>query len=104
MGFVWVLIPIAAICAGAFSEWLKFKKAQIESTANLTGEVGDLSDRLIEMDRERQNLVERIQNLETIVTSQMYDEVVEPEGRIKLDEDDLPEKEQITRIARRIRS
>ena len=30
MAFAWVLIPIVAILAGAWSEWLKFKEKQTQ--------------------------------------------------------------------------
>ncbi|MBT8399809.1 MAG: hypothetical protein KJO98_04975 [Rhodothermia bacterium] len=74
--FVWVLIPLAAIAVGAFKEWLKFKAKQDRlgtSTAELERLVGGLRDDLKQSEDSRQRLVERIQNLETIVTTEMWD-------------------------------
>ena len=76
MGFLWILIPLAAIAAGAFSEWLKFKKQTSElgsSTAELEGQVTKLKTELAEFAEERKALVGRIQNLEAIVTSEAWD-------------------------------
>lgn len=74
--FSWVLIPIVGILAGQFREWLKFKEKQAElgtSTENLERKVGTLIDALKDSESKRMALVERIQNLETIVTSQDWD-------------------------------
>ena len=103
MYWIWILIPLGGILAGAFSEWLKFKQAQLESTAHLSGEVDDLTSKMVEIGGERDRLVERVQNLEAIVTSQMYDAVVSPGSRIPLEDDELPADEQVKRIARRLR-
>lgn len=74
--FAWVLIPLAGIALGAFSEWLKFKKetAQLtSSTHDLQSEVVALNKALEEAKAGRQELIERIQNLEAIVTSEAWD-------------------------------
>ena len=74
--FIWVLIPIAAILVGAFKEWLKFKEKQLElgqSTASLDSQVKELTEALSFSETEKQSLLNRIQNLETIVTSQVWD-------------------------------
>lgn len=103
MSWIWVLIPLGAIFAGAFREWLNFKTDQLKSTEHISGEVEDLSAKLIEMGDERNRLTERIQNLEAIVTSQMYDTVVQP-GKISLEDEELPDEEQIKKIARRLKN
>ncbi len=70
---IWVLIPIAAIAAGAFREWVKFKSKQRElgsSAEELEQVVSSLEAKL----RDRQAALEqRVANLETIVTSQTWD-------------------------------
>lgn len=74
--FSWVLIPLAGILAGTFKEWLKFKEKQNQlgaSTENLEKKVGSLVDALKDSESKRMALVERVQNLETIVTSQDWD-------------------------------
>ena len=71
MAFIWVLIPIAGICAGMFKEWLKFREKQNQlgsSTQNLEKLVAELRQR-------DQALVERVENLEAIVVSQTWDAV-----------------------------
>ena len=74
--FSWVLIPIAGILAGAFKEWLQFKQTQNQlgtSTENLEKKVDVLEKALELSENKRSQLVERIQNLETIVTSTEWD-------------------------------
>lgn len=76
MPFIWVLIPLAAILAGAFKEWLKFKEKQHQlgnSTASLVQEVAELKALVEGTSADRTILLNRIQNLETIVTSQVWD-------------------------------
>ena len=72
-GWIWVLIPLAAILAGAFKEWAKVQSRQRElgrGTDDLEKAVGALEVKL----RDRQaSLERRIANLETIVTSQTWD-------------------------------
>lgn len=119
--FVWVLIPLAAILAGAFKEWLKFKEKQHQlgdSTASLEQEVAELKALVKETTVDRNTLITRIQNLETIVTSQVWDvlqdDTTSPEEK-KLEVDaikprielPLPEEEstrKAAQIARRIRT
>ena len=70
---IWVLIPLAAIAAGAFREWTKVQSKQRElgsSTDDLERAVAGIKAEL----KERQAALEkRIANLETIVTSQTWD-------------------------------
>jgi hypothetical protein len=69
--FIWVLIPIFGILAGAFKEWLKFREKQ-----NQLGHSTDNLEKLFSEFRQREEaLVERIENLEAIVVSQTWDVV-----------------------------
>ena len=70
---IWVLIPIAAIAAGAFREWVKFKSKQRDlgrDTDDLERALTTLESRLNE---QQATLERRIANLETIITSQTWD-------------------------------
>lgn len=76
MAWVWVLIPLAGILMGGFSEWLKFRSKQEKigtSTSELEEHTRVLREKLEASEEERQRLTERVQNLETIVTSQAWD-------------------------------
>ena len=67
--FSWIWIPIVAILAGTFTEWLKFKEKHRQlgnSTQNLEKLVAELRQR-------NQALDERLENLEAIVVSQTWD-------------------------------
>lgn len=62
--------------AGAFKEWLQFKQTQNQlgtSTENLERKVDVLEKALKDSEANSALLVERIQNLETIVTSHEWD-------------------------------
>ncbi len=105
---LWILIPLAALAVGAFEQWLKFRAKQEKlgtSTKQLEGVVEDLTERLKESDATRAKLEQRIQNLETIVTSVDWDKVtaLRPETpRLEIPEE--PEaSEEAERIARRVR-
>lgn len=78
--FSWVLIPIAGILAGAFKEWLQFKQTQNQlgtSTEKLEKKVEMLEKALETSEGQRNLLIDRIQNLETIVTSTEWDSLDE---------------------------
>lgn len=78
--FAWVLIPLAGIGVGAFKEWLKFKDKQARlgaSTDELEVEVEKLQKQLKENDAALQ---QRIQHLEAIVTSQVWDTLHDESG------------------------
>ncbi|GIV60594.1 MAG: hypothetical protein KatS3mg043_1683 [Rhodothermaceae bacterium] len=67
--WIWVLIPLAALLLGGFSEWLKFKAKQQQlgaSTGELEASVASLETQLAAAER-------RLRNLEAIVTSQLWD-------------------------------
>ena len=111
--FAWILIPIAGIMAGAWSEWLKFKKEQAtlgQSAESLESSFQELSEKL---EQQNASLITRIQNLEAIVTSADWDRLTdqatpvalpEPEPEILLPEPEEENREEAERIARRLRS
>ncbi len=74
--WIWILIPLTAILMGGFKEWLKFKSKQDRlgtSARALEDEVGALKKALKESEAERQSVQRRLENLETIVTSEAWD-------------------------------
>ena len=88
--FSWILIPIAGILFGAFKEWLNFKEKQLqlgESTEHLEAKVDELMKALKDSETEKTGLLSRVQNLETIVTSQVWD--------VLLDEDTSPQTKKL---------
>jgi hypothetical protein len=111
--WVWVLIPLAGILVGAFREWLKFKEKQHklgDSAHELEATVAALSEKLAASER-------RIQNLEAIVTSQMWDAIHDDgltaperdrafaEARASLDvPEEEPDAERVAKMARRLRT
>ena len=79
--FSWVWIPIVAILAGTFKEWLKFKESQRQlgsSTRELETLVASMKSEIAAAGEREKALVERIQNLEAIVTSEAWDAVHDP--------------------------
>jgi hypothetical protein len=81
MDWIWVLIPLAAILMGGFKQWLSLQQTQRKlgtSTHELEQEMDRLKKALASSESERRALVSRLQNLETIVTSQMWDVVHDP--------------------------
>ena len=108
--FAWVLIPLAGIMAGMWSEWLKFKEkqARLGSTAeSLESSFEELSGKL---EAQNRALVERIQNLEAIVTSADWDRISplaalpEPEPDILLPDPEEENREEAAKLAQRLRS
>ncbi|MFT4604954.1 MAG: hypothetical protein ACI9W4_001693 [Rhodothermales bacterium] len=67
--YFWVWIPLAGIAAGSFSEWLKHK----EKTAKLTASTAGLEDVTLTLASENKDLRRRIQNLEAIVTHEVWE-------------------------------
>ncbi len=67
--WVWVLIPIVAILAGTIKEWIKIRSRQ-QQIGSSTREIERMVARL---EAREQELLDRIQNLETIVVSQTWD-------------------------------
>ena len=67
--FSWIWIPIVAILAGTFKEWLKFKEKQRQ-----LGNSTEVLEKQIAAQQEALDAAQRrLQNLEAIVTSQMWD-------------------------------
>ena len=117
---MWILIPLAGIFAGMFSEWLKFREKQIQlgnSADHLKQEVDALRSALDKSTTDNKALIERIQNLETIVTSVEWDQLntsLESEeggvkmrpsavGRIELGSDAESTATDAAKIARRLK-
>jgi hypothetical protein len=67
--YFWVWIPLAGIAAGSFSEWLKYK----EKTAKLSVSTAGLEKSHSAMEAENKELLRRIQNLEAIVTHEVWE-------------------------------
>jgi hypothetical protein len=69
--WVWVLIPIAGIAAGVIMEWMKL----LASQRNLGASTSELEREVTALQKEREAILERLQNLEAIVVSQTWDAV-----------------------------
>jgi len=70
MQIAWVfLIPVVAILVGAFKEWLKFRQTQ----ERLGASNQDLVDEVASLRREGADMVRRLENLESIVTSRLWE-------------------------------
>jgi hypothetical protein len=69
--WVWVLIPIAGIAAGVIMEWMKL----LASQRNLGASTGELEREVTALQKEREVILDRLQNLEAIVVSQTWDAV-----------------------------
>lgn len=108
-----VFFPMAGMLYGAFSEWLKFKEKQ----AQLGTSTSELGQTVAEQQKALEAAQRRIQNLEAIVTSQMWDVVHDealPEAerqralsqaRLQLDVPEEPsDTERIAQLARRLKS
>ena len=67
--WIWVLIPLTAILAGAFKDWLKIRSQQRE----LGVSARDLEKDVAALQKENEILEERLRNLEAIVVSQTWD-------------------------------
>ncbi|NBC17828.1 MAG: hypothetical protein GVY18_10990 [Bacteroidetes bacterium] len=120
--FWWVLIPVLAILVGAFKEWLDFKAKTQQlgsSTRDLEDTVRAQAETIDAMQEERDDLIRRIQNLEAIVTTEMWDALhddalstaeqdrVLTDARAQLhvpDKDEPSDAERAERLARRLRS
>ena len=67
----WVLIPIVAILAKVLRDWIKVRAAQKSLGASTT----ELEREVAALQREREAILDRLQNLEAIVVSQTWDAV-----------------------------
>lgn len=72
---IWILIPLAGIALGGFEQWLKFKKETRNSTSELDTAVSTLNRELTASREREAQLVERLENLETLVTSRLWNVV-----------------------------
>jgi hypothetical protein len=69
MDFTWIwVIPVTAILAGTWKEWMKFKVTQRQLGASTDG----LEREMDEIRKVNETLRERVQNLEAIVVSQTW--------------------------------
>jgi outer membrane murein-binding lipoprotein Lpp len=114
-GLLIFTIPILGILLAGYKEWLKFRTKQQElgaSTDDVAEEVEALRARLDRVEDERDALRKRIQNLETIVTSEAWDALQDPEAAPPVldgpaDRDSSPSREdpsvQAEDLARRLR-
>lgn len=73
-GAFWVLIPVMAILAGTFKEWMQFKAKQRQLGAS----TDELDHEVAELRKLNGTLQERVQNLEAIVVSQTWDALHAP--------------------------
>jgi predicted Rdx family selenoprotein len=105
---------LAGLLFAGSAVWIEFKEKQ----AQLNKSTSELEDTVAAQQKELQAAKRRIQNLETIVTSQAWD-MVHDEGVPEADkkrslsqasvdlkdpEDDLSDAERATRLARRLKT
>jgi hypothetical protein len=67
----WIVIPIIAILAGTFKEWMKVRSHQ----RMLGSSARELEAEVAALRKEREAILDRIENLEAIVVSQTWDVV-----------------------------
>lgn len=67
----WFLIPVVAILSGVLREWIKVRARQ----QNLGTSTKELEREVAALKKEREAILERLQNLEAIVVSQTWDAV-----------------------------
>lgn len=112
-------IPILGIALAGYKEWLKFKAKHQElgtSTREVENRLRALRGRLEDLEEERDALRDRVQNLETIVTSETWITEHEDDSAASLDaaegdnllfapeeESSQSEAEHTAEIARRLR-
>ncbi|HLE56385.1 MAG TPA: hypothetical protein VJB15_04820 [Rhodothermia bacterium] len=111
MRLLWILIPLAAIALAGFAEWLKFKRHTAslgESNLELSTSIDALKHEIEELRQEKALLVQRIRNLETIVTSEAWDTLASDPELSRSTIPELPaenedDEEKVQRLARRLR-
>jgi len=69
-----LLIPIVAILAGTFKQWMKFQATQRQLGAS----THELDREVAELQKTNESLLVRLQNLEAIVVSQTWDAIHAP--------------------------
>ena len=77
----WVLIPVVAILAGVIRDWVRMRAKQ----KNLGASTSELEKEVAALQREREAVLDRLQNLEAIVVSQtwnvIHDQALPPPER-----------------------
>ena len=68
---LWFLIPVVAILSGVLREWIKVRARQ----QNLGASTIELEREVAALKKEREVILDRLQNLEAIVVSQTWDAV-----------------------------
>ena len=75
MEFWWVLIPLTAILAGAFKDYVKIRaRQQALGTSNR-----ELEKVVEDLRQTNRTLAQRVENLETIVVSQTWNTLNDPQ-------------------------
>ncbi len=85
--WIWILIPLAGIAAGMVKDYLKFK----EKTGRLGTSTHQLEDEVEALKKERMALIDRVENLEALVTSRLW---------MALDDEDATAEEREAELAR----
>ena len=67
----WVLIPVVAILAGVLRDWVRVRAKQ----KTLGASTSELEREMTALQKEREVILDRLQNLEAIVVSQTWDAV-----------------------------
>ena len=94
LAYLWILIPLAGIAAGVIQDYLKFKEKTRRlgtSTDDLERTVVALRQELETVRSERDEMIRRVENLETLVTSRVWHAV---------SDDRLSEDERQAEVAR----
>lgn len=119
MGFLWILIPLAGILLAGFDRWLKYKqKALNVSGVGVSADVAALKAALAASEEDRKALARRVQNLEAIVTTEMWDAlhhdalptaerervVAQAQARLSLPDADAPDADKVEHLAQRLRT
>jgi hypothetical protein len=73
-GNIWILIPLVAILSGTFRQWMKSR----ETERRLGASTHELESEVASLTRTNQELNQRVQNLETIVVSQTWRVLTDP--------------------------
>ncbi len=74
--YIWVLIPLAGVVAGMFKDFLKFKASQEKLGVSAKA----LEQQVAQLEATNDRLVQRVENLEAVVTSRFWHSVDAPAG------------------------
>lgn len=106
---MWVLIPIVVIIMGGWSEWLKFKEKQTKLGASSESLESEFQKMSVRLEKQNATLIERVKNLEAIVTSPDWDQITDPPAlraaapRLELESQEPTDADEAARIARKVR-